>query len=73
MLLLHKITENVIRCVEDSKGKVRIEREYTEYTLDITTGVKQGDGLSSLYLLNSALEKALKTICVMEGSLIKLC
>lgn len=58
-----KISEKLIRlirmCVEGSKGKVRIERELTD-TFDISSGVRQGDGLSPL-LFNLALEKALKT------------
>lgn len=53
-----KIIKLIKLCVNDSKGKVKVGREYTEI-FEINTGVRQGDGLSPI-LFNIALEEALR-------------
>lgn len=60
-----KIIQLAKMCISESKGKVKIGKEYTD-TFDINTGVRQGDGLSPL-LFNLALEEALKKTRNSEG------
>lgn len=45
-------------CVNQSKSKVKVEREYID-TFEIYTGVRQGDGFLPL-IFNIAVEEALR-------------
>lgn len=55
-----KLIKLIKMCVEGSRCKVRVERDYTD-SFEVKTGVRQGDGLSPI-LFNLVLEEALRKV-----------